>query len=113
MPTEKRKTAIGNPLAEPRQPAEIVLVKWRDSCYEDGYDSPDSAWAHIEMYTVGFLMRDDADGVVLGMEQNDNAEDKRFRHVISIPRSVVDRMVHLRESGQYGERELEAIMRGR
>ena len=86
--TEKRKTGIGNPLPAGELPR-MVLVYWKDSCYHDGYDTAEEAWPYTFLWDVGFVLRDDADGIVFTMEWHDGDDDKRGRHVSAIPRENI------------------------
>ena len=51
----------------------------------------------MEMWSCGFLMRDDADGVVIGTDHSNDDTDDRFRYVNSFPRSQVIEMHRLRQ----------------
>lgn len=86
----KHTSPKGNPLPEPRgELPPIVVVHWRDSAYVSDYDTAEDAYPYILLYTVGFLMRNDDEGVVLGGECEDDKGSKRFRHIVSIPRDCI------------------------
>lgn len=96
--SEKRKTAIGNPLPEAGDLPRIVLVYWRDCCIIDDYDTAEDAWPYLMLWSVGLVLRDDADGIVIAMDKQDKAGDKRMRHVSSIPR---ENIISLEELSTY------------
>lgn len=95
-----RRTEIGNPLPEPlSERPEMVLVTWRDSVSNGEYERAEDAWPYIELMTVGFFMRRDTDGIVVGMEQHDSKNDAgRCRYVVSIPAENIVSVAYLKKS---------------
>ena len=80
---------MGNPLPEPGALRRMVLVTWRDSCIIDDYENGKDAWPYTLLWTMGFVLRDDAEGVVIAMETEDRETAERGRHVASIPRENI------------------------
>jgi hypothetical protein len=93
-----RKTDLGNPLSEAADRRRLVLVYWRDSCYIDGYDTEEGAIPYLLIWTVGFVLRQDADGIVMGSEQVDNREDAKVKYVHAIPAAQILSVVDLVEA---------------
>ena len=85
-----RKSLIGNPLAAPRQSLpEIIAVYWRDSSFNSEYDTGEDAWPYILLYDVGWLIREDEDGIVFCSEVSDAYDSKQARHVSAIPKENI------------------------
>ena|SRR5579883_857955 len=76
------------PKSTPRVP--LVVVAWHDASYCEfrEYDpkSPPTAVGQIQ-WSVGWLIRDDAEGIVLGVELSEY--DGSFRHTLEIPRAYI------------------------
>ena len=99
------RTEIGNPLPDPWQPGDMVLVLWRDCQIIEGFRTAKATEPYMEMWSCGFLMRDDADGVVIGTDHSNDGTDDRFRYVNSFPRSQVIEMYRL---SRYWEKDDDA-----
>jgi hypothetical protein len=77
----------------------IVVVAWHDAATRmHGEISPGDPPQHVGviLWTVGWLIRDDAEGVVLGVEVSEN--DGSFRHIVEIPRAYIKRVRKLTRS---------------
>ena len=71
----------------------MVLVHWRDGSYTSGYEYPDDAAPYVVMWDCGFLLRDDADGIVLAEEiADEHVTETRGRNVHAIPRECIIEM---------------------
>lgn len=68
----------------------LAFIKWSDACFKESgwYDRGeiDSGQAFANE-SAGFLVKDDARGVVLALEHN--PEDGKFRSLLFIPRAMV------------------------
>lgn len=86
-----RKSPAGNPLPDPGTLGRMVLVYWRD-CWKGGatsFDTAAEAWPYMLGWTVGIVVRDDEDGLVLAQDQFDYKDDDRLRGPLGIPRDAI------------------------
>ena len=84
------KTEAGNPLPEPLvKPSRMVLVQWRDAVFAEDYETAESMWPWVPILTIGFVLRQDADGIVVGQSQDDREGTKQMRRVSSIPAAYI------------------------
>lgn len=88
----RRKSPAGNPLPDPGALCRMVLVEWRNSdfsAFMEGYDTEEEGRPYLILWSVGFVLREDADGIVLGDQHEDNTTVGRLRHVLPIPRKSI------------------------
>ena len=86
---EKRKSPIGNPLPASKAPRRMVLIHWKDAVSFSDYQNEEDAWPYLPVWEIGFVLRDDADGLVIGTAQADDDTDERLRHCHAIPRDYI------------------------
>ena len=65
----------------------VRRVRWKDASFQDGCKADGSDVTDYICETVGFLVREDDDLIVLAMEQRE-CEDatQPFKHVVQIPK---------------------------
>ncbi len=82
-------------MSEPR----LVSVAWRDAWFD--LDPDASSWEDAcRVATVGWLVRETADSIVLAAEWTERGSAGRtWRAVTSVPRCLVVSLVHLVEEG--------------
>jgi hypothetical protein len=72
-----------------------VEVVWHDAAYKDSefwIDKPPTGPVGDILHTLGWLLRDDESGVVIGRDITDEGNG---RHTVEIPRAYVKEMVTL------------------
>lgn len=83
------------PKSVPKIP--IVRVAWHDAAFvefrEHNMDEPNHPLGAIQ-WSVGWLIRDDEDGIMLGVELSEH--DGNYRHTLEIPRAQVKKVKRLR-----------------
>lgn len=62
----------------------IAVVTWFDASYQRGECSIDELVPRVILESAGFLIREDADSVSIGMDYY--PEDETWRHIENIPR---------------------------
>jgi hypothetical protein len=78
------------PLLRRATPMKVSYIRWRDACQVEasGTGVVPAKPELSELTTVGFLLAEDDDAVLLGMElQNDNTHPGRWR--FNIPKSSI------------------------
>jgi len=78
-----------------------IYIEWHDACYNSGYydTSRKEDFDPPLTKTVGFLVKSDRRSIVVCQDRfysNDNVPDER--HIGTIPRKMIKRIVYLRES---------------
>lgn len=70
---------------------ETVIIKWRDSVHRDGWHHPDDlrGWCGQVITTVGFLVSETDDDVVIAQSKGGVDGDPVFCNVMSIPRVCI------------------------
>lgn len=91
---------LGNPLPEPLgYIPRMVMVRWKDTYQFQDYDRKDEAWPWIELLSCGFVLREDAEGIVIGQDQhNSMADADRMRHVSAIPKEQIMEVIELMQA---------------
>jgi len=69
----------------------IAYVRWCDASYQRGEITKSEVVPHIELESVGMLIRQDADTVSIGLDYN--PLDKSWRFVLNIPRANIVSMI--------------------
>jgi hypothetical protein len=79
----------------------VVLIRWFDASYNSSERAEsDIECRPIEMVEVGFLIKENKDAIVVGME---HAPDHgTFRHVVTIPRVNVRSLTRLDKGAKRG-----------
>ena len=72
----------------------LVHVRWFDASYQNAECHADDFTTRVELETVGFLARQDADTVSVAMEYYER--DETWRHVSHIPRCNVIKLRYLK-----------------
>lgn len=70
----------------------LVYVKWIDACMQTYVESAEDTIDGLVLETAGFLVRETANTVSIGMDYNPTNEPK-WRHVTNIPLAYVVEMV--------------------
>ena len=62
----------------------LTLIRWRDACQREAIDSPQPAMPELaELWTSGFLIAENTEGVLVGMEMGaDDVHPGRYRFTI-------------------------------
>lgn len=76
-------------MKEPKR-AKMVEVTWLDACSHLGYYYKDEEF-FLTQYSVGFLVKDDEDGIVLAISCAPKANNP-YKTCIEIPRGMVKKV---------------------
>ena len=78
-----------------------VYIEWYDACYNSGYYESDhrERFEPVVTKTIGFLVKSDRKSVIVCQDRfynTDNTVDER--HIGTIPRKMIRRVVYLNET---------------
>lgn len=65
-----------------------VYVEWFDAFSDMGWKSPSEIDSHLVCITIGFLVKEDKDGITISCTINNNGE---FTDPLTIPRGMIRR----------------------
>ena len=83
------KSEAGNPLYEPGVRPRMVLVTWRDCKRYDGYETAEDCQPWVDLWSIGFVLRQDADGISIGQDRHNSKWEDRMRCVCTIPTAQI------------------------
>lgn len=73
----------------------IVVVIWDDAKIDNTeIKRADAVYKHCLYSTVGFLLSDEPDGLVLSTDYHEDSDE--VRSVMSIPRGMIKRIIYVR-----------------
>ncbi len=69
--------------------SDVRHVRWKDASYHDTCDADGLDVTPYICETVGFLVREDDEVIVLAMERRESKNTEPFRHVVQIPKVLI------------------------
>lgn len=72
------------------QPMKIIYTEWLSASYEAGPVCAENATGRVALRTVGFLVRETEEELILAPEAQDYGDEgDKFRYVITIPKTDI------------------------
>lgn len=67
----------------------LVMVTWSDAHGHDGYYDADADHKPVKMFTIGWLVKEDASGISLACERHKEGRVWRYRGGTFIPAGMI------------------------